>query len=438
MEPVPLYTKANDGVRPFVEVYTGSKLAATSFKDYGSLKLYTPYDVDVILETSLKAMGDLTVVIYHGRQSLGTFFAGKLEKIRICQVSFNPAAVSPSRNHVRFPTHELDCIGDVEKIPGDFTVTVNFARGEGAKRTFPYKLPERRKLDLIFGSKSEFNEAAQMVTGEMESESEQQPPERPERGKKNHSPLLDIGAGGTTNSTAPQQPANSSVLLDFGTTTTTANGTISGGQVTPAGDDLSSGSGRDAQLLDIGLGAPAPPTPTPPRQPSPIPSNSFFGAAPPTQPSPNLARGDSVFGAAPAPSASSGLEGDLLNIGASPPPPPHSTVTSSNSTSGPAMDLFGNSGDASGDLFQAPMAPKPAAAAENLLGDLLSPSKPALAAANQPAKSASEQMVDDMLSQLGRGKQNDVAQTKSHQQARPNYNSAFFKVHSTFYLVMHG
>ena len=32
MEPVPLYTKANDGVRPFVEVYSGSKLAATSFK----------------------------------------------------------------------------------------------------------------------------------------------------------------------------------------------------------------------------------------------------------------------------------------------------------------------------------------------------------------------------------------------------------------------
>ena len=95
------------------------------------------------------------------------------------------------------------------------------------------------------------------------------------------------------------------------------------------------------------------------------------------------------------------------------------------------MDLFGNSGD----LFQAPMAQKPAAApTDNLLGDLLSPSKPASAAANQPAKSASEQMVDDMLSQLGGGKQNDVTQPKTqqqqqqHQQARPNYNSAFFKV----------
>ena len=412
MEPVPLYTKANDGVRPFVEVYSGSKLAATSFKDYGSLKLYTPYDVDVIMETSLKAMGDLTVVLYHGRQSLGTFFAGKLEKIRICQVSFNPAAVSTSRNHVRFPTHELDCIGDVEKIPGDFTVTVNFTRSEGGpvKKTFPYKLPEKRKLDLIFGSKSEFNEAAQLVTGELEGGSsgpkEQAPPERPERGKKNNSPLLDIGAFGTS-STMPPVAGNSSVLLDFAT----ANGSNSG-EVTPAGDDFSSGSGgRDAQLLDIGLGAPVP-TPTPPRQPSP-----------------NLARGDSVFcAAAPASTSGGGLESDLLNIGTNPPP-----IPSKNSNSAPAMDLFGNSGD----LFQTPMAPaassaqKPAAPTDNLLGDLMSPSKPEPAKSQQPAKSASEQMVDDMLSQLGGGKQNDAPPQQQHQQqqhARPNYNSSFFKV----------
>ena len=130
-----------------------------------------------------------------------------------------PVPLPYDRNHVRFPTHELDCIGDVEKIPGDFTVTVNFARSDGGpvKRTFPYKLPERRKLDLVFGSKAEFNEAAQLVTGEAEGPEQQppQPPERPERGKKNQSPLLDIGASptATTNSAAPAQPPNSSVLL---------------------------------------------------------------------------------------------------------------------------------------------------------------------------------------------------------------------------------
>lgn len=54
-------------------------------------------------------------------------------------VNLTPVPLPYNRNHVRFPTHELDCIGDVEKIPGDFTVTVNFARSDGGpvKRTFP-------------------------------------------------------------------------------------------------------------------------------------------------------------------------------------------------------------------------------------------------------------------------------------------------------------
>ena len=112
-----------------------------------------------------------------------------------------------------------------------------------------------------------------------------------------------------------------------------------------------------------------------------------------------------------------------LNIGTNPPPPP-----SNNSNSGPAVDLFGNSG---GDLFQTPMAPKASAAQNNLLGDLLSPSRPAASQPAAPSKSASEQMVDDMLSQLGGANLSNSNQQQQQQQqklGRPNYNSAFFKV----------
>ena len=111
-----------------------------------------------------------------------------------------------------------------------------------------------------------------------------------------------------------------------------------------------------------------------------------------------------------------------LNIGTNPPPP-----LSNNSNSGPAVDLFGSSG---GDLFQTPMAPT-ASAQNNLLGDLLSPSRPAASQPAAPPKSASEQMVDDMLSQLGGAnpsKSNQQQQQQQKQQGRPNYNSAFFKV----------
>ena len=112
-----------------------------------------------------------------------------------------------------------------------------------------------------------------------------------------------------------------------------------------------------------------------------------------------------------------------LNIGTNPPPPP-----SSNYNSGPSVDLFGSGG---GDLFQTPMAPT-ASAKNNLLGDLLSPSRPAASQpAAAPAKSASEQMVDDMLSQLGGtnlSNSNQQQQQQQQKQGRPNYNSAFFKV----------
>ena len=110
-----------------------------------------------------------------------------------------------------------------------------------------------------------------------------------------------------------------------------------------------------------------------------------------------------------------------LNIGTNPPPPP-----SNNSNSGPTVDLFGSSG---GDLFQTPMAPT-ASAQNNLLGDMLSPSRPAASQPAPAAKSASEQMVDDMLNQLGGANLSNSNQQQQQQQkqGRPNYNSAFFKV----------
>ncbi len=108
LEPVPLFTKANDGVRPFVDVFCDGKFVASSFKDYGSLTLFTPYDGEAVLKTNIRVPpGDVTVVVYHARQS----FAGSIlssaasaaaaaagtTRIKICQVYFNPATISSTR-----------------------------------------------------------------------------------------------------------------------------------------------------------------------------------------------------------------------------------------------------------------------------------------------------------------------------------------------------
>lgn len=88
-------------------------------------------------------------------------------------------------------------------------MTVNFSRRETSprKKTFAYKMPERRKLDLVFSSKSEFNEAVQISSGMAgataggaavtASEPGGPPPTRPPRTK--NSPLGDLQAGGNKN-----------------------------------------------------------------------------------------------------------------------------------------------------------------------------------------------------------------------------------------------
>ncbi len=98
--------QSNDGVRPFVDVFCDGKLVASSMKDYASLSLFTPYDGDAVIKTNIRVPpGDVTIVVYHARQS----FAGSLlssaaagaaaatTRIKICQVYFNPATISNTR-----------------------------------------------------------------------------------------------------------------------------------------------------------------------------------------------------------------------------------------------------------------------------------------------------------------------------------------------------
>ena len=184
-EPVPCFTKAGDGVRPFVDL-VGCKgdLIGSTLKDYNSLKLFTPYDGEVtvqIKEGVKMPPGEVTLIIYHARQSLaGSFFSsasgGKVERIKICQVTFDPSSLD-SKTHVRFRTHEIDGITNLERIPADFNVSVNFVKKGSNAVKFPYLLPEKRKLELIFQSRREYEEALEFSGSEAM-------PSRPPREKR--------------------------------------------------------------------------------------------------------------------------------------------------------------------------------------------------------------------------------------------------------------
>ncbi len=201
-------------------MYCDGKLVASSFKDYTSLTLFTPYDGEAILKTNIKVPpgkhtrqqrndcagcalqrifvpGDITVMVFHARQSFagGLLSSSGASGIKICQVYFNPSTIPDSRSYVRFPTHEIDGLTTplLEKIPADFSVSVNFARKDSPRSfKFPYLLPEKRRPELIFSGKTEFSEVMGSL-GHKENRrqdediQEEEAPKRPPRSHK-HQP----------------------------------------------------------------------------------------------------------------------------------------------------------------------------------------------------------------------------------------------------------
>ncbi|TRY81208.1 hypothetical protein TCAL_10445 [Tigriopus californicus] len=410
LEPVPLFTKALDGTRPFYEIYQGSQLISTNFQDYGSLKLYTAYDGEIVMKLNVKLMGDITVIVFHGRQSMGTFFAGKLEKILIGKIFFNTSQLPANKSYVKFKTHELDALGDIERIPDDFSIAVNYTIREQPKETiYPYKMPTHRKLDLFFSTKGEYNEA--MTFGKKvptptaplsdASQVQEQSPTRPPRQKKASPPLFDVG---DSDAGVPKP----SSLIDIaglepqagGKKTLNSTGHLN---LTPP----EAKSDPQAGFFDL----------TPPKPQSAQPAG-FFDLTPPDQGKDTLLN---FGGSAPRSATEKSSPDDiLLDFDGFPsvaPPPTNASKPSSTN-----FDLFDNvpsSNGNSADLLQPSGAPN--------LADLLAPQP------QEPAKSASEQMVDDMLSQMNlnsrksAGGDNKTPQpTSQGPSGKPNYNSAFF------------
>lgn len=411
LEPVPLFTKALDGCRPFYEIYQGSQLVSTNFQDYGSLKLYTAYDGEIMLKLNVKVAGDVTVIVYHGRQSIGTFFAGKLEKILIGKIFFNTSQVSANKSYIKFKTHELDALGDLERIPDDFSIAVNYTVKEPRKETvYPYKMPTHRKLDLFFSTKGEYNEA--MAFGKKvptpsaplsEAPKPKEPsPTRPPRHKKTSPTFFDVG---DTDAAIPKP----SSLIDI------------------AGLDPQQDSSKNVNAAGhLNLTPPAPMTAhhagffdlTPPEPKSAQPTG-FLDLTPPKQ------GGDTLLnlGASlPRSETETSSPDDILldfGGGFSSTVPPTSSTSKPNNANFDLFDNVPSSNGNSADLLLPSGAPN--------LGDILAPQP------QQPAKSASEQMVDDMLSQINlNAKKTAGAEIKTPQptpqqpSGRPNYNSAFF------------
>ncbi len=340
-----------------------------------------------------------------------------------------------SRTHVRFPTHEIDGLSSLDRIPGDFSVSVNFQRKDPSRtERFPYVLPERKKLDLIFASKGEYAEACSAAgiegAGVAVSSSSSSAPKRPPREKSSMpkpASLVDVAslgnsAGGATaasglsNRLGEQNKPSS--LIDIGSGEDKIVDNIFPEHPPPA----KAASKDDDILLDLGGGSEKV---TPSSQENSGSSNNLSdllgGFAEPRVPQPgtNGSTGDptligDLFGAPSRPKVPQPMGGG----GASPP------------SEAPLLNDFFGAQPSRPD----PFGGNPTSGGGNLLGDLLSPSAMPTAAAAPPTQSASERMVEDMLNNLsvgGGGGAPKSTAASTQQPQRPNYSSTVFQSSSS-------
>ena len=70
VEPIPLFTRAGDGCRPYVEILQGKEKVVSTLQEYNRMTGYsvTQGDESASIPVNVTVCGDVTVTVYHARQ----------------------------------------------------------------------------------------------------------------------------------------------------------------------------------------------------------------------------------------------------------------------------------------------------------------------------------------------------------------------------------
>lgn len=158
IQPVPLFTRAKDGCRPYIEVYSNGALVLTTKKTgYEEMKLFTMMEGKVCLILGDAAVrGDVTMVIFHARQQLGRVIG-----IKIASLHFHTGYMPITENTLTFEKPDLD---DAPEVGGKFRIILNVMIGEENSKLSRVPAPWETEMrgqpvpDPLFGSTLEMEE----------------------------------------------------------------------------------------------------------------------------------------------------------------------------------------------------------------------------------------------------------------------------------------
>uniref|UniRef100_A0A8D0FBT4 C2 tensin-type domain-containing protein n=1 Tax=Strix occidentalis caurina TaxID=311401 RepID=A0A8D0FBT4_STROC len=125
MTPVPLFSKQRNGCRPFCEVYVGDDRVTTTSQEYDKMKEFKIEDGKAVIPLGITVQGDVLIVIYHARSTLGGRLQAKVMiNLTMFQIQFHTGFVPRNATTVKFAKYDLDACDIQEKYPDLFQVNL--------------------------------------------------------------------------------------------------------------------------------------------------------------------------------------------------------------------------------------------------------------------------------------------------------------------------
>ncbi|XP_028359663.1 cyclin-G-associated kinase isoform X2 [Phyllostomus discolor] len=160
MTPVPLFNKQRSGCRPFCEVYVGDERVATTSQEYDKMRDFKIEDGKAVIPLGTTVQGDVLIVIYHARSTLGGRLQAKMASMKMFQVQFHTGFVPRNATTVKFAKYDLDACDIQEKYPDLFQVSLDVEvepRDRPSREAPPWESSGMRGLNpkILFSSREE-------------------------------------------------------------------------------------------------------------------------------------------------------------------------------------------------------------------------------------------------------------------------------------------
>lgn len=166
LSPVPIFTKNRDGCRPYVEIFQGDQRLLSTLADYERMRVYHVSENKVILQLNTTVCGDITVAVYHARNTLGGVVQGRPAGLKICQFQIHTGFIHEEETTLRLSRDQLDEVS-VTPEGGDlhganFTASLSFfvLDQERSAQPEPWGTNDNvaKNAMVLFASREEINE----------------------------------------------------------------------------------------------------------------------------------------------------------------------------------------------------------------------------------------------------------------------------------------